>query len=103
MSTGRGESPEELEQVATLGLILASTGSTPVAASTSCPSPMPRISGEVLRHFCDRAATVRVSRRLRELQSVIYDAAAELSQRHSRAPRPSEIAHEIAQSLGIGA
>jgi RNA polymerase sigma-B factor len=81
--------------VATLGLILASTGSTPVAASTFLSSTMPRISGEVLRHFCDWAATIRVSRPLRELQSVIYDVAAELSQRHSRAPRPSEIAQSL--------
>jgi RNA polymerase sigma-B factor len=49
----------------------------------------------VLRHFRDRATTIRVPRRLRGLQSQIYDAAAELGQRHGRAPRPSEIARQL--------
>jgi RNA polymerase sigma-B factor len=53
---------------------------------------VPTISGEVLRYFRDRACTIRTPRRLRALQSMIYEAVAELGQRHGRAPRPSEIA-----------
>ena len=49
----------------------------------------------MLRYFRDRVHTTRTPRRLRELQSRIHDAAAELSQRDGRAPRPSEIARQI--------
>ena len=56
---------------------------------------IPTITGEVLRHFRDRVHTIRPPRRLRELQSRIHDAVAELSQRHGRAPRPSEIARHL--------
>lgn len=38
---------------------------------------------------------VRDPRRLRRLQRQIYDAAAELAQRHGRAARPSEIARRL--------
>ena len=58
---------------------------------------MPTITGEVLRHFRDRTDTIRVPRRLRALQGMIYDAAAELEQHEGRAARPSE----IAQRLGV--
>lgn len=53
---------------------------------------VPTITGELLRHFRDRTHTIRLPRRLRELQSRIFDAAADLAQRHGRAARPSEIA-----------
>jgi RNA polymerase sigma-B factor len=53
---------------------------------------VPTVNGEVQRYFRDRSSSIRVPRRLRQLQSSIYDAVAELGQRHSRAPRPSEIA-----------
>jgi len=88
----RGDSPEDLEQVATVGLILAVDRFDPGRGVGFLSFAVPTISGEVLRYFRDRAGTIRVPRRLRELQSVIYDAAAELSQRHGRAARPSEIA-----------
>jgi RNA polymerase sigma-B factor len=56
---------------------------------------VPTISGEVLRHFRDRATMIRMPRRLRTLQSMIYDAADEFAQRHGRAARPSEIARHL--------
>ena len=94
----RGENPDDLEQVATVGLILAVDRFEPGRGVDFLSYAVPTITGEVLRYFRDRASTIRVPRRLRALQSAIYDAAAELSQRQGHAPRPSEIAHH----LGIG-
>ena len=62
---------------------------------------VPTITGEVLRHFRDRTTPVRVPRRLRQLQSQIYDAAAELGQRHGHAARPSEIARHLGVDVEV--
>ena len=91
----RGENPDDLEQVATVGLILAVDRFEPGRGVDFLSYAVPTITGEVLRHFRDRASTIRMPRRLRALQSAIYDAAAELGQRHGRAPRPSEIARHL--------
>lgn len=88
----RGENPEDLAQVATLGLILAVDRFDPDRGVDFLSFAVPTISGEVLRYFRDRSTTIRVPRRIRELQGFIYDAAAALGQRHGRAARPSEIA-----------
>jgi RNA polymerase sigma-B factor len=91
----RGESPEDLAQVASLGLILAVDRFDPDRGSDFLSFAVPTITGEVQRHFRDRAAPIRVPRRLREMRGPIYEAGAELSQRLGRAPRPSEIADEL--------
>ena len=91
----RGEPPQDLEQVASVGLILAVDRFDPGRNIEFLSFAVPTITGEVLRHFRDRAHTIRTPRRLRELQSRIHDAVAELSQRHGRAPRPSEIARHL--------
>jgi RNA polymerase sigma-B factor len=91
----RGENPDDLEQVATLGLILAVDRFDPERGIDFLSFAVPTVTGEVLRHFRDRSSAIRVPRRLRELQSSIYDAAAELGQRHGRAARPSEIAEQL--------
>jgi RNA polymerase sigma-B factor len=88
----RGENSDDLEQVATLGLILAVDRFDPGRNIDFLSFAVPTITGEVLRHFRDRAAAIRVPRRLRQIQGLIYDTTAELTQRHGRAPRPSEIA-----------
>lgn len=88
----RAENPEDLEQVAMLGLILAVDRFQPDRGNDFLSFAVPTISGEVLRYLRDRTPIIRMPRRLRALQSQIFDAVAELSQRHGRAPRPSEIA-----------
>ena len=95
--TYRGENREDLEQVATLGLILAVDRFEPDRGINFLSFAVPTITGEVLRYFRDRSAPIRVPRRLRKLKGLIYDATAELSQRLGGAPRPSE----IAQALGV--
>jgi RNA polymerase sigma-B factor len=88
----RGENPDDLEQVATLGLILAVDRFEPDRGVDFLSYAVPTITGEVLRYFRDRSSAIRVPRRLRELQASIYDAAGELGQQLGRAARPSEIA-----------
>jgi RNA polymerase sigma-B factor len=97
----RGENPDDLEQVATLGLILAVDRFEPDRGVDFLSFAVPTITGEVLRHFRDRASAIRVPRRLRELQSAIYDASAELSQRLGRAARPSEIAANLGVDVEV--
>ena len=91
----RGEHPQDLEQVASVGLILAVDRFDPGRDVDFLSFAIPTITGEVLRHFRDRTTTIRLPRRLRTLQGQIYDAAAELSQRLGRAARPSEIARHL--------
>jgi RNA polymerase sigma-B factor len=88
----RGESPDDLEQVATLGLILAVDRFDPDRGTGFLSFAVPTIHGEVLRHLRDRSAPIRLPRRLRELRGLVFDSGAELSQRLGRAPRPAEIA-----------
>jgi RNA polymerase sigma-B factor len=97
----RGEPPQDLEQVASLGLILAVDRFEPGRQVDFLSFAIPTITGEVLRHFRDRTRTIRMPRRLRELQAGIYDAAAELAQRHGRAARPSEIAGHLGLDVEI--
>jgi RNA polymerase sigma-B factor len=91
----RAEHPQDLEQVASVGLILAVDRFDPGRDVDFLSFAIPTISGEVLRHFRDRTTTIRLPRRLRTLQGQIYDAAAELAQCHGRAARPSEIARRL--------
>jgi RNA polymerase sigma-B factor len=88
----RGENPEDLEQVARLGLIMAVDRFDPGRGVDFLSFAVPTVNGEVQRYFRDRSSAVRVPRRLCALRSSIYDTVAEFGQRHGRAPRPSEIA-----------
>ena len=91
----RGDNPEDLEQVASVGLVLAVDRFDPGRGSDFLSFAVPTIKGEVLRYFRDRVSAIRTPRRLRTLQSMMYHATAALGQRHGRAPRPSEIAEHL--------
>lgn len=97
----RGEPPQDLEQVASVGLVLAVDRFDPGRGVDFLSFAVPTITGEILRYFRDRATTIRMPRRLRELQGRIHDAATELAQRHGRAARPSEIARHLELDLEI--
>jgi RNA polymerase sigma-B factor len=97
----RGEPSDDLEQVAMVGLILAVDRFEAERGVDFLSFAVPTITGEVLRHLRDRSTAIRVPRRLRELQAVIYDAAAALGQRLGRAPRPTEIAAELQMDLEL--
>ena len=97
----RGEHTQDLEQVASLGLILALDRFDPGRDVHFLSFAVPTITGEVLRYFRDRVSTIRVPRGLRTLQGQIREVADRLAQRHGRAPRPSEIARELGVDVDV--
>ncbi|MGJ7906017.1 RNA polymerase sigma factor SigF [Actinopolyspora sp. H202] len=93
--SNRGESQEDLIQVATLGLINAVDRFDPQRGVDFLSYAVPTIMGEVRRHFRDTGWTVRVPRRLQERHLSISSAISTLSQELGRAPVPSEIAEHL--------
>jgi RNA polymerase sigma-B factor len=91
----RGENLDDLEQVATIGLINAVDRFEPERGFDFLSFAIPTINGEVQRHYRDRTSTIRVPRPIRELQARVYQAADELSQRMGRAATPSELARHL--------
>jgi RNA polymerase sigma-B factor len=89
---GRGEPLQDLEQVTVLGLIRAVDRFDPDRGPDFLAFAVPTITGEVRRWFRDRTWSMRVPRRLKELDASISTAVGQLSQELCRAPRPSEIA-----------
>ena len=93
----RGDNLDDLEQVATLGLIGAVDRYEPGRGVDFLSFAVPTISGEVRRHFRDRTRTIRIPRRITQMQAALHECTTELTQRLGRAPRPSE----LAQALGV--
>jgi RNA polymerase sigma-B factor len=94
----RGEPHEDLVQVATIGLIKAIDRfdlERGVAFSTYAT---PTIVGEIKRHFRDRGWTIRVPRRLQEIQAVINQAVSDLGQELGRSPTVAELAKRVDMS-----
>lgn len=91
----RGESQEDLTQVATLGLINAVDRFDPERGVDFLSYAVPTIMGEVRRHFRDTGWAVRMPRRLQELHLSVSSAISSLSQELGRAPTPSELATHI--------
>ena len=92
---GRGESREDLVQVARVGLVNAVNRFNVDAGSDFVSFAVPTIMGEVRRHFRDNSWSVKVPRRLKELHLRLGTATSELSQRLGRAPTASELAQEL--------
>ena len=91
----RGDSLDDLEQVATVGLIGAVDRFEPDRGIDFLSFAVPTITGEVRRHFRDRSRTIRIPRRIIQQQAGLYEAANELTQRLGRSPRPSELAERL--------
>lgn len=91
----RGESQEDLTQVATLGLINAVDRFDPERGVDFLSYAVPTIMGEVRRHFRDTGWAVRMPRRLQELHLSVSSAISSQSQELGRAPTPSELAAHI--------
>ncbi len=92
---GRGVDPDDLSQVAYLGLVKAVHGFTIEKNSEFVSYAVPTIRGEVKRHFRDAAWTVRPPRRTQELHAAIAIAEPVLVQQLHRAPTDDELAEEI--------
>jgi RNA polymerase sigma-B factor len=88
----RGEPQDDLEQVASVGLIHAVDRFEPDRGSDFLSFAVPTITGEVRRYFRDHAWAMRVPRRLKDLHVAIGSATSALSQQHGRAPTASELA-----------
>ncbi|MFD9445421.1 SigB/SigF/SigG family RNA polymerase sigma factor [Streptomyces sp. NPDC060006] len=93
----RGESFEDLKQVAQLGLVKAVSRFDP-SRGTAFPSfAVPTIIGEVKRHFRDELWIVHVPRRVQELRGRVRFAGNEFASLNGREPS----VHEIAAHSGL--
>ncbi|WLW57816.1 SigB/SigF/SigG family RNA polymerase sigma factor [Streptomyces sp. YU58] len=93
----RGESIEDLRQVAALGLVKAIDRFEPERGAFESYA-VPTITGEVKRHFRDRMWALRVPRRVQELRNKVRVARRELTQ-NPGSPEPS--AADIAVHTGL--
>ncbi|AOS64367.1 RNA polymerase sigma-70 factor, sigma-B/F/G subfamily [Actinoalloteichus hymeniacidonis] len=91
----RGESQEDLVQVATMGLIKAVDRFDHQRGVDFLSYAVPTVMGEVRRHFRDTGWTVRVPRRLQELHLALNSASGTLSQTLGRAPTPGELSEQL--------
>ncbi|MBF6170440.1 SigB/SigF/SigG family RNA polymerase sigma factor [Nocardia blacklockiae] len=94
---GRGETYDDLHQIASVGLVLAIDRFDPARGDSFLAFAVPTIMGEVRRHFRDYTWSVRVPRRTKETQQLIGPAVETLAQRLGRTPR----AVDIALKLGV--
>ena len=92
---GRGVEPDDLDQVAYLGLVKAARSYDPDSGTPFLAYAVPTIRGEVKRYFRDCSWTVRIPRRLQELQGTIASVRPQLVQELHRDPSLQEIADEI--------
>jgi RNA polymerase sigma-B factor len=91
----RGESHEDLVQVARLGLVNAVKRFDPDSGSEFLPFAVLTMMGECRRYFRDHGWSLKVPRRLKELNLSLNAAKAELTHRLNRAPTASELAEHL--------
>lgn len=91
----RGESLDDLTQVATIGLLKAVDRFEPARGVEFSTFATPTMVGEIKRHFRDKGWAIRVPRRLQELRISISRATAELSQSTGRSPTVGELAAHL--------
>ncbi|UXA10406.1 SigB/SigF/SigG family RNA polymerase sigma factor [Mycobacterium sp. SMC-8] len=92
---GRGEAHEDLVQVARVGLLNAVNRFDVDAANDFLAFAVPTMMGEVRRHFRDHGWSLKVPRRLKELNIRLNGAKSELTHTLNRAPTPSELAEYL--------
>jgi RNA polymerase sigma-B factor len=91
----RGQSLEELEQVACLALTKAVQGFDPERGDDLLVFAVPSILGELKRHFRSAAWAVRPPRRIQEIRPRLVAAEEELTQLLGRSPTARELAAEL--------
>lgn len=94
----RGEPIEDLVQVGSIGLINAIDRYDPGRGTKFSTYATPTIVGEIRRHFRDKAWSLKVPRRLQELNLAANKISESLSQRLGRAPTIREIATAVGAS-----
>ncbi len=88
----RGQSSEDLSQVALLGLVKAVDRFDPYRGLAFTTFATPTILGELKRHFRDRAWTVHVPRQVQEQILAVTRSLQELQQALGRSPTVAETA-----------
>nr|WP_221379429.1 SigB/SigF/SigG family RNA polymerase sigma factor [Actinoplanes polyasparticus] len=91
---GRGETFEDIEQVARLGLVKAIDRYDPERGSFTAYAVI-TISGEIKRHFRDKTWGVHVPRRVQDLSLEVGHATMVLTSILSRTPTAAEIAGRL--------
>ena len=91
----RGESREDLEQVAFVGLVKAVDNYDMAFDTAFLTYATPVISGEIKRHFRDGTWDVHVPRRMQELSGAIRSAEAGLTQDLGRHPGVDDLAGHL--------
>lgn len=93
--SNRGEPIEDLIQVGSIGLINAIDRFDPERGTKFSTYATPTIVGEIRRHFRDKAWSLKVPRRLQELNLATNKAMDSLSQKLGRSPTIQEIAAAV--------
>ncbi|MFF4347088.1 RNA polymerase sigma factor SigF [Streptomyces sp. NPDC001530] len=95
----RGESYEDLRQVAALGLVKAVDRYDPELGNAFESYAVPTVTGEIKRHFRDHMWTLHVPRRVQDLRNRVRFAGQDLAQTISgRRPTVAEIAEHARMS-----
>ena len=92
---GRGESLEDLIQVACIGVMKAIEGFDLDRQVRFSSYATPTVLGELKRHFRDKTWAVRVPRGLQELQLVVARERDDLTARLGRSPTVNELAAAV--------
>lgn len=88
----RGESREDLQQVASMALVLAADRFDPSLGYEFSAFAATTITGELKRHFRDRVWAVKMPRTLQELYLEVTTVVNELTQSLGRSPSVAEVA-----------
>jgi RNA polymerase sigma-B factor len=97
--SGRGEPYEDLVQVAMLALVKAIDRYDASLGGTFPRYAIPSVTGELRRHFRDHTWRMSVSRRAKDLGSLVNAALDTLVQQLGRSPTPAELASYMGQPL----
>jgi RNA polymerase sigma-B factor len=93
--SGRGQSAEDLLQVASVGLVLAAQRFDPAHGKPFHSFAIPTILGELRKHFRDHAWAVRVPRRLQETTLDVRRASSDATQSLGHEATPADLAEQL--------
>jgi RNA polymerase sigma-B factor len=95
---GRGESVDDLTQVAYLALVKAADRYDPSREVEFASFATPTILGEIKRHFRDKGWALRVPRALQDLRLALTKAVEDLTHELHRSPTVAELAARLSVS-----
>ena len=93
------EAPDDLEQVACIGLVAAINRYDPARGKSLRAFAVPTILGELRRHFRDTGWIVHMPRPLQERSRDVREATSKLTAQLQRSPSPREVAAHMGISV----